>query len=192
MALVTLTSVINAFAYTGGPSPLGYLGLEGISLGYSGLGDLFVYVYFGFVATCAPYYLQAGELPLSVLAVAISVGALATAIIVVNNLRDRFTDVGAGKRTLAVRFGGAFARGEYAALVVGSYANLVLWYCVGVGTTAWLLPLLSAPIAVAELRAVFTLDSAALNPHVGRTALLQLAFGVLLTLGMLTKGGGVA
>jgi 1,4-dihydroxy-2-naphthoate octaprenyltransferase len=118
MAFVTASSVFNAFAYTGGDFPLGALGLGWVSLGYSGLGDLFVFLYFGGVATSAPFYLhqppQATPAQLALparLAVAMgAVGALGTAIIVVNNLRDRHTDVKANKRTLAVRFGQKFVR----------------------------------------------------------------------------------
>ena len=120
MWFATWTSVFNAVAYTGGPYPLGYVGLGWVSLGYTGLGDLFVFAYFGIVATVAPYYLSGGTgAPSQLMVAAVCLGFLATAIIVVNNLRDRETDARCGKRTLAVRFGEMFA--------VREYVNLVRW-----------------------------------------------------------------
>ena len=115
MVFVVLTSEFNAVAYTGGPYPLGYIHpkLGEFSLGYLGLGDLFVLLYFGYVAVCGTYFLQHLTLTDHVLWVATPVGFLATAIIVVNNLRDRKTDVKANKLTMAVRFGARFARIEY-------------------------------------------------------------------------------
>lgn len=117
MVWVVLTSIFNAVAYTGGPYPLGYVHprLGEFSIGYLGLGDLFVLLYFGFVAVCGTYYLCSYPhlaLPPHAVWAALPTGFLATAIIVVNNLRDRKTDVKAGKLTLAVRFGAAFARWE--------------------------------------------------------------------------------
>jgi 1,4-dihydroxy-2-naphthoate octaprenyltransferase len=143
---VILSSVFNAVAYTGGPYPLGYLGLSNLSIGYSGLGDIFVFLYFGMVATMAVPYLVLRKTSLieneenaimwdsafverlmPAFLVSLPVGFLATGIIVVNNLRDRTTDQVAGKRTTAVRFGETFGRSEYGLLVVGSYA-MSLWF----------------------------------------------------------------
>ncbi|EED88857.1 predicted protein, partial [Thalassiosira pseudonana CCMP1335] len=112
MIFIVLSSIFNAVAYTGGPFPLGYIGLGNLSIGYSGLGDLFVFLYFGVVATVGVPYLYLSKIG--------CLGFLATAIIVVNNLRDRHTDIHAGKRTMAVQFGGRFARVEYLLFVVGS------------------------------------------------------------------------
>lgn len=215
---VTLTSVFNAFAYTGGEWPLGLIGLGWVSIGYAGLGDVFAFAYFGVVATVFPYYLALcraapAMLPSSSvslqdafitwpesfsyaalrspLAASLPVGCLVTAIIVVNNLRDRHTDILAAKRTLAVRFGGGFARFEYALLVVSAYLlTLVGAADVGPADAPWrwgprLVPLASLPIAVKQLRAVcIEKDGAALNPHVGGTAKLQLAFCMLLAIGI--------
>ena len=127
--------------YMTGPYPLGYIGLGNLSIGYSGLGDLFVFLYFGVVATITVPYLylrKHGEPDLSFLnlavqnemmrtslLVALPVGFLATAIIVVNNLRDRVTDVHAGKKTMAVRFGERFTRMEYIVLILSSYLMLI-------------------------------------------------------------------
>eukprot|EP00617_Octactis_speculum_P015207 CAMPEP_0185761632 /NCGR_PEP_ID=MMETSP1174-20130828/20578_1 /TAXON_ID=35687 /ORGANISM="Dictyocha speculum, Strain CCMP1381" /LENGTH=263 /DNA_ID=CAMNT_0028442957 /DNA_START=31 /DNA_END=819 /DNA_ORIENTATION=+ len=127
MLWIVVTSIFNAVAYTGGHYPLGYIhpALAQFSIGYSGLGDLFVFVYFGFVAVCGTYYLQLLQLPTYVVWAALPIALLATAIIVVNNLRDRKTDVKANKRTLAVRFGATFARIEYTILVGGGFASLL-------------------------------------------------------------------
>ena len=193
MTFVTVTSVFNALAYTGGPFPLGYVGLGNVSIGYSGLGDVFVFAYFGLVATLAPYYLALEEgapraCPGALLAAAVAVGCLATAIIVVNNLRDRHTDVRAGKRTLAVRFGGAAARAEYLALVLAAYGAVAACVALRAAPAAWLLPLLSAPLAAKTTRSVFAEEGAALNAYVGGTAKLQLLFGLLLTAGVYASG----
>ena len=109
--VIGLASIASAIAYTGGPYPLGY----------HGLGDVFVFVFFGLVAVCGTAFVEIGQVPALSLACALPVGALATAILVVNNLRDRVTDAGAGKRTLAVRFGRGFAIGQYRALIAVSY-----------------------------------------------------------------------
>mmetsp|Transcript_8880 Transcript_8880/g.25024 ORF Transcript_8880/g.25024 Transcript_8880/m.25024 type:complete len:414 (-) Transcript_8880:415-1656(-) len=197
---IVASSVFNAVAYTGGPYPLGYVGLGSISIGYSGLGDIFVFLYFGLVATLGvPYlYLRShgnSESPLLLLLdndlfrrafhAAIPIGNLATAIIVVNNLRDCKTDVLAQKRTTAVRFGETFARSEYALLVLSSYAFLFV-LAKSTYEDAWILPLLSLPVAMPQLEAVALggKDGAALNEHVGGTARLQLLFCLLLVLGI--------
>mmetsp|Transcript_13207 Transcript_13207/g.52936 ORF Transcript_13207/g.52936 Transcript_13207/m.52936 type:complete len:325 (+) Transcript_13207:71-1045(+) len=186
MAFVTLTSLFNAVAYTGG-YPLTLVGLGRVSLGYAGLGDVFVLLYFGYVATLAPYYLASPPSrrpPEGLVLAATPLGFLATAVMVVNNLRDRKTDVKAGKRTLAARFGAAFARTEYFGLVIGAYAILAGAVAVGAAPPTWLLAVLSAPLARSQLHAIATKDGGALNPHVGGTAKLQLVFGALLFVGV--------
>jgi 1,4-dihydroxy-2-naphthoate octaprenyltransferase len=122
------------------------------------------------------------------------VGCLATAIIVVNNLRDRHTDVHAGKRTMAVRFGGTFAKVEYFALVVGSYGFCIYVWLTGrrntnlstIETWTSLLPLLSFPMAIPQLKAVpfGGKDGQDLNVHVGGTAKVQVIYCLLLALGL--------
>ena len=109
---VGLFSLVAAVAYTGGPWPLGY----------HGLGDLAVFVFFGVVAVCGTYYVQTLSLTPAAVAASIPVGALATAVLVVNNLRDLETDRRAGKRTLAVRLGRRRTLREYAALILLPYA----------------------------------------------------------------------
>ena len=157
-----LVAVLSAVAYTAGPFPLGY----------HGLGDLFVLVFFGLAAVAGTCFVQTGALGASAWVAGVAIGCLATAILVVNNLRDRGSDARVGKRTLAVRFGSGFARAEYTALLVVAYGC-----CLAMG---WWLPLLCLPCAVVVTRKVFTLDGADLNPVLGETARLELVFGVLL------------
>ncbi len=167
--LLGVLSLVCAVAYTAGPFPLGY----------HGLGDLFVLLFFGLAAVIGTVWLQTGALnPLAVYA-GLGVGALATAILVVNNLRDRHTDARAGKRTLAVRFGARAARVEYSALLALAYALPL------VGPAGWWLTWLSLPLALSLVRALWREDGAALNPRLGGTARLELVYGLLLIIGSL-------
>lgn len=176
MLALGLASIACAVAYTAGPLPLAYLGL----------GDVFVLLFFGLGATGGTYYLQAGALDGGAVIAGLAVGALATAILVVNNLRDRHTDARAGKRTTAVRFGGRFAREQYIALLVAAYGLVIGAVLGGIAGPGWLLALASLPLAAREIRALTTVDGAALNPHLGATARLELVFGLLLSAGVLT------
>lgn len=171
---IGLLSILSGIAYTGGPFPLGY----------NGLGDLFVFIFFGLVAVGGTYYVQALSYHPMALAVAIPVGLLATAIIVVNNLRDADTDVVAGKRTLAVIFGKGFAKAEYLALLAVSY--LVPVVLIALGKLSWwgLLTLLSLPLAVSLIRQVHTVTGPALNPVLGRTGQLLMVYALLFSLGL--------
>lgn len=172
IALLGVASLIAAIGYTAGPYPLGYLGL----------GDVFVLGFFGFGAVVGTYFLGTGEARPIAWAAGFAVGALATAILVVNNLRDRHTDVRANKKTLAVRFGARAARWEYA-LLVGAALLTALAMAVATGRWGLLLPLAALPLAVKATRSVWTLDGAALNPQLGATARLELVFGLLMTVG---------
>ena len=173
--LVGICSIASGWAYTGGPYPLGY----------HGLGDLFVLVFFGFVATLGTYWVQALALPPALWLLSIPVGALATAILVVNNLRDRLTDAKAGKRTLAVRLGAGAAQAEYLLLLLAAFAVPVLLAATGRARPWVLLPLGALPLAAAPLKLVFGATGPALNPALGGTARVQLAFAFLLALGLL-------
>jgi 1,4-dihydroxy-2-naphthoate octaprenyltransferase len=159
---IGVASIVSGIAYTGGPWPLGY----------HGLGDVFVMVFFGFVAVCGTAFVQLGNVPALAIAAAVPVGALATAILVVNNLRDRETDECAGKRTLAVRLGRRAALIEYAGL-------LGLAYAVPLG-----LALTGRPLAVLPLASVRFGDGRAFNRCLARTAQLLLLHGVLLAIGL--------
>ncbi len=178
IAVIGLTGAVCAVAYTGGPRPLGYLGL----------GDLLVFVYFGLAAVGGTVWLLAPEriAEPGVWLAASAVGALASAILVVNNLRDRHTDAAAGKRTLAVRIGPRATRAQWAALVAGAFSAVALaaWES---GDAAWLLPWLSAPLAVKTGRAVRRRDGAGLNPLLGETAKLETVFGLLLSVGLVAS-----
>lgn len=179
---VGLASMLSALAYTGGPYPLGY----------HGLGDVFVFVFFGLVAVCTTYLLQVGSISALCWAAASAVGAWATALLVVNNLRDRHTDKPAGKRTTAVRLGPRFARAQYTALTLWPYVVTASWSLsngASKGVFALhapaLLPLISAPLAAANIKAIYTRDGAALNALLGRTALGQAVWGALFAAGVL-------
>lgn len=171
---IGLLSVLSGYAYTGGPFPLGY----------NGLGDLFVFVFFGLVAVGGTYYVQALGLSPAVWPPAVAVGALGTAILVTNNLRDIPTDVKVGKRTLAVRFGATAARVEYSVLLAVAFACPVVTVLSHQGSVWALLALLAAPAAIPPLRRVLTQTGGALNPALGGTARLQLLFGVLYAVGL--------
>lgn len=171
---IGVASVLSGYAYTGGPFPLGY----------HGLGDLFVFVFFGFVAVAGTYFVQTLHLDPAVWLAAIPVGGIGTALLVVNNLRDMSTDVKAGKRTLAVRFGANFAKTEYVTLLLASYAAPVIMVLRGDATYWTLLPLLSIPFAIPPLRLVFTQSGPVLNNGLHGTARLQLVFGLLFAIGL--------
>jgi 1,4-dihydroxy-2-naphthoate octaprenyltransferase len=171
--LIGVASLIAAVAYTGGPYPLAY----------HGLGDVFVFVFFGLVAVNGTVLLQTGNVTGLSLAVSLPVACLATAILVVNNLRDIGTDARAGKRTLAVRIGAAATRLQYAALV--SIPFVVALLLAAVAGPALLVTLLAVPLAVREVRALHERDGAALNASLAGTARLHLIFGVLLAIGLL-------
>lgn len=158
-------------AYTGGPWPLGY----------HGLGDAFVFIFFGLVAVMGSYYLQAGEIGPIALAAAVPVGLTVTAILVVNNLRDIESDRRAGKRTLAVRLGAPFTRVHYVLLVLGSYALVAAFASSGVFQRWSWLPWLTLPMALPLVGAVLAgAEGGKLNAILKRTAQLHLLFGLLL------------
>ncbi len=172
MLLVGAASILAGWAYTGGPWPLGY----------HGLGDLFVMVFFGFVATVGTAFIQLHQLPAVAFFAAVPVGALATAILVVNNLRDRATDARAGKRTLAVKLGVAFTRAEYLSLLGLAALAPVAAVALGLLRPWALLALIALPLAPAKL--VLRGQGEELNPALGATARVQLLYGVLFALGI--------
>lgn len=173
--VIGVCSIVCGIAYTGGPRPLAYVGL----------GDIFVFIFFGLVAVVGTYFVQAHAVSPVSFAAAIPIGLLATAVLVVNNLRDRFTDATCGKRTLAVRYGARFARAEYATLMIGAYISLAVTAALGLHSFTWLTAWLSLPLAIARIRSVLRNDGASLNPELGRTAQLGLVFSGLLVAGIL-------
>ena len=170
---IGVASILSGIAYTGGPWPLGY----------HGLGDVFVMLFFGFVAVCGTAYVQVGHVPCLAVWAAIPVGALATGILVVNNLRDRHQDVRVSKRTLAVRFGRGGAIAEYVALLALAYAVPI---ALAAGGRTWaLLPLATLPLAGARLRALLAAsDGPDFNRLLAATGQLLLAHGVLFAVGL--------
>jgi len=168
---IGLAAVASGIAYTGGPWPLGY----------HGLGDVFVFVFFGVVAVVGTFYLQSGNVTGAALIASLPVAMLVTAILVVNNLRDIDTDRQAGKRTVAVRFGREATQLQYSILVLGAYlVAAALW--LGGANSAWaMLPWLTLPLGTSLVREVWRGEGgAALNRTLRRTAGLHLVFGILL------------
>ena len=187
--VIGLVSVLCGWAYTGGPYPLGY----------HGLGDLFVFVFFGIVAVMGTFYVQAAAVladPLTTtippgtvtwesFAASLPIAGLSTAILVVNNVRDKETDAEAGKNTLAVRFGYRLSRLEYVSLLGLAYV-VPPWFVL-----AWdfsptvLVPLLSLPYAALVARTVCTrTDGEALNPALEQTGKLLALYAALFAVGM--------
>lgn len=176
---IGVASILCMLAYTGGPWPYGY----------HGLGELFVFVFFGLVAVGGSAYLQTGTLSELAMLAAVPVGLLVTNILVVNNLRDLATDQAARKHTLAVRIGDRATRRQYALLTLVAYAVPAVLLATGrVG--GWvLLPWLTIPLAVGAVREVLGgLTGRALNPMLARTGRLQLLFGLLLAAGLVLLG----
>jgi 1,4-dihydroxy-2-naphthoate octaprenyltransferase len=178
--VIGAVSIAAGVLYTGGPRPYGY----------AGLGEVFVFGFFGLVAVAGSYFAHAERLRWEALAIAVPVGLLATAILVVNNVRDLETDRRAGKRTLAVRLGRRGGRALFAGCVLGALVAPVVVWAIG-GLSAWiLLALLSAPLAPPLVRAVGTrTDGPSLNRALGDTGRLLAAFSLLLALGVLLSGG---
>ncbi len=174
LLLVGAASILAGVLYTGGPRPYGY----------EGLGEVFVFTFFGIVAVTGSYYVHAEALPWEAFAFAVPVGLLAAAILVVNNLRDRVTDARAGKRTLAVRLGHARTLGLYAAMVYGALLVVVV---LGFVFSPWvLLALLALPLAVRLVATVRThTDGPTLNRALARTGVLEAVVCVLLAIGIL-------
>ena len=174
VVVIGVLSVLSGLAYTGGPYPLGY----------HGLGDVFVMVFFGFVAVCGTVFVQTGTLPPLAWLASVPVGSLATAVLVVNNVRDRESDVKAGKRTLAVRFGRRAGVAEYAALLALAYAapaaaGLVLHL------RGWvLLPLATLPLGIRLFTKLATQEGRPLNDCLAGTAKLLLLHGALFATGI--------
>ena len=177
---VGAASILAGVLYTGGPRPYGY----------EGLGELFVFLFFGIVAVAGSYFVQVQELPWQAFVCAVPVGLLASAILVVNNVRDIDTDRRAGKRTLAVRLGRARTRALYGLMLAGAFLAAPLPWAFG-SMTAWLLlTWLALPLAAGVLRTVRTRsDGPALNRALARTGLLQLVFCLLFAAGIIASGG---
>ncbi|MEM7345385.1 MAG: 1,4-dihydroxy-2-naphthoate polyprenyltransferase [Chloroflexota bacterium] len=175
---IGILSIIAGIAYTGGPFPLGY----------NGLGDLFVFIFFGLVAVGGTYYVQAGTMSPVAYWAGTAIGLLATAILVVNNLRDLETDRVAGKKTLAVRLGAKGAQVEYFLLLIIAYlVPLIMWLTQTSSfwvLLSWLSLLLTIPLANLMLNE----KGRPLNAALAGTARLELVYGLLFSIGLVVGG----
>jgi 1,4-dihydroxy-2-naphthoate octaprenyltransferase len=173
LLMVGVVSMAAGWFYTGGPKPYGYLGL----------GEVFVFVFFGLVATVGSTYVQVEEVTGLSLLGSVPVGLLATALLVTNNLRDIPGDTVAGKQTLAVRLGDHRTRRLYVAMVVGAFLLLVP---IAVERPLAGVAVLAAVLAVGPIRQVLAgAAGPALVPVLVATGQLQLSFGLLLASGIM-------
>lgn len=170
-----LLSLLFGYAYTGGPFPLAY----------HGLGEVFVLLFFGFGAVGGTFWLHAGSLAPEVAVAATQIGLLACGLLAVNNLRDVAADARARKHTLAVLLGPGFGRAEVVAFTCGPFLVGAAWALAAGRAWPALLPLPALPLALAALRIVLReAPGPRYNAALARTAALQLAFGLLLSLGL--------
>jgi 1,4-dihydroxy-2-naphthoate octaprenyltransferase len=175
LLVVGAASIAAGWLYTGGPRPYGY----------AGLGEVFVFAFFGLVAVAGSAFVHLERVPFLALVAAVPVGLLATALLVVNNLRDIAGDAAAGKRTLAVRIGDDATRLVYVSCVVVAF---VLALTVAMLRPWAVVSLLAVRIAYQPVRAVVTgATGPALVGVLGGTARTQLAFGVLLAIGIVVQ-----
>jgi 1,4-dihydroxy-2-naphthoate octaprenyltransferase len=174
LILVGVVSVAAGWLYTGGPKPYGYYGF----------GELFVFVFFGLVATVGSTFVQVEELPWLAWAAAVPVGFLATALLVVNNLRDIPTDTEAGKRTLAVRMGDQATRVLYVVLLVGAVVAVPIVAGLGERPAAALALVAVVPARAPVVAVLSGARGSALIPVLGATGRVQLIYGVLLAAGL--------
>lgn len=165
LLVVGLTSIAAAYAYTGGPYPLAY----------HGLGELFVMIFFGFIAVGGSYYVQRLQIDRNVLLAGFAVGCLAVALLAINNLRDIGNDRASNKRTLAVRFGEDFGRLEIVICVLVPF--------LAIAPITWV-PVVALPLAWVVLRCVQRAKGAELNRCLAMAGALQWAFGILFVIGM--------
>ncbi len=178
--LMGLASIAAGVGYTAGPFPLAY----------KGLGDLFVMVFFGFVAVCGTVYVASGAVRPAAWAAALGVGSLITAILVVNNVRDVETDRRAGKRTLPVIFGRAAGVAEFVLLLILAYAAPAGMVLAGLVSPWALLAWLTLPLGVGLARTLrATTDGPALNRALAGTIRLTFLYGLFFALGMLAGSG---
>ncbi len=176
--LILWVGIISIFAgiiYTAGPFPLAY----------NGLGDLFVFIFFGIVGTMGTFYLHTQEISLLSFIVSIPVGALITNILIVNNYRDIEEDREANKKTLAVILGREFSRWQFILLILVSYATSVVLYF-DFNLSIWIfLPFVTLPLAFFLIKMLYTLDGEKLNKTLELSAKFAGLFGLLLSIGLI-------
>jgi 1,4-dihydroxy-2-naphthoate octaprenyltransferase len=172
---VGLAAIFAAWGYTGGKNPYGYLGL----------GELFVFIFFGVVATVGTFYVQTEMITSQALLASVPMGTFACALLAINNIRDRALDAPAGKKTLAVRLGDRRARYFFASLIVLGYIAAL-----AIGSPWILLTLLTAPIAFSLVRGVLgTAQGRELIPYLAKTGQLQLLFAVIFSVSLVLSHG---
>lgn len=172
--VIGVAAIVAAVAYTGGPYPLGY----------HGLGEVFVFLFFGLTAVVGTYWVQTGTTTPLVWLMAIPPGLIITAIIVVNNLRDIEQDRVAGKRTVTVRVGVSATKIEYTACMLGAYVVVAGAVAAGALPVTTLAVALSAPLASRAVRLVYTQTGRPLNGALAITGQTALVFSVLFALGL--------
>jgi len=176
VVIIGLSSILFGILYTGGPFPLGY----------HGLGDIFVIIFYGPVALCGTYYVITLDFNYSVFLASIPPGMMSTAILTVNNLRDYDTDKRTGKHTLAVRFGRTFARTEYAGMVVGAMLFPIFMYLIDGKHFYSMITVLGLIPSVFVIRTVLTQTSGEiLNRSLADTGKLLALYGLLFSIGWL-------
>lgn len=172
--LIGIFSIIAGIVYTAGPFPLAY----------NGLGDIFVFLFFGIIGTVGTYYVQAVQFSNLSFWAAIPVGALITNILVVNNYRDIEEDKLAKKNTLAVILGKAFSRYQFLFLFILSFIILFIIYFYFKQSLFVFLPVISLPLVIKVVRMIFTFEGEKLNKTLELTAKLSAIFGLLLAIGI--------
>ena len=172
--LIGIAAIISAVAYTGGPFPLGYYGL----------GDIFVFIFFGLASVAGTYYVQAGAVSSAAWWMSMPMGLIITAILVVNNLRDLENDRKAGKHTLAVMLGARGARIEYVLCVVSAYFVVPVLILTNIIPVFSLLTWLSVPLAWKTLRVAFTQEGRPLNAALSGTGQIAFVYSVLFWIGV--------
>jgi len=172
---VGIFSIFAGIMYTAGPFPLAY----------NGLGDVFVFIFFGIIGTMGTFYLHTQEISLHSLVVSIPVGALITNILVVNNFRDIEEDHKADKKTLAVLMGRNFTRWQFILLMTLSYlTTIILHFQFNYGL--WiLLPITTIPIAISLIKMFYTLNGEELNKTLELSAKFAGLYGLLLSIGLI-------
>lgn len=175
LILVGAFAILAAWGYTGGKNPYGYLGL----------GELFVFIFFGVVATVGSFYVQCDAITLDAVLASIPMGTFACALLAINNIRDRALDEPAGKKTLAVRLGDRRARHFFATLIALGYLAVM-----AMGNPWLLLVLLTAPIALRLVRGVLgEATGRELIPYLAATGKLQLQFSILFAISLVLSHG---
>lgn len=173
--IIGIVSILAGIAYTAGPYPLAY----------NGLGDIFVFLFFGFVGTVGTYYVQAHEVSAFAYWASVPVGALVTNILVVNNFRDREEDKLNGKNTLAVLLGPKFAQIQYLTFMAISYLVPVIVFFTYKRSIFVFLPLLSLPLSIKLIKMIYTLKGTELNKTLELTAKLSGLYSLLFAAGIL-------